>query len=388
MKYMGLGTRRRIFTFISVVGVFALAGILFLVLSDFEKRSQKEQQFLFEMDEEYYQKDFFTNEETDDNVLPDVPAYDLYEKIKAKSEVNVLFLGDEVAKGLGVSNAADSFVNMLVENWESEYGVDIKGGNYARPDTDSFYGYYIMNSYSRNLIYDLFVICYGAKDETKDFEFYYDGLLRSIKNQNPKCEIVCIIEACQDGYNENSAKIKAICENYGGICVDMVEYFSENSIRYSEATKDGYLPNELGCRAYYDAVWEAVDENYKSGRKVPEKTAPLLASSKKFDSFKFVKLSEMTKISDTEYEYKTETAVAGIIYYRSYFGKDLKLYVNGKKTGEVSNKMDVNVARQIQSKVISNSIQGKVKIKVDASAADNVSNIVGIVLCDTKNNGL
>ena len=361
-----------------------LAAVLLFLMRDYNKKQREESSRLFLEDIEQYEASKEKMEYGDDKdalLTRKQQKYDVYQKLKEHLQVNILFLGDDIASGAGVSSSENNWVMLVANAIEKKYGSDIKGGTYAKPGTSAFYGYHIMNSYSRGLTYDIMIVAYGSEDDPETFEFYYDGLMHSIKNQNPKCEIYCIIEARTDGENDNAEKIREICDYYGGIVIDMNEYYAEHGLKAESLTSDGKIPNVAGCTKYYDAVIEVIDDCLEADRRVPSVKTARLESSRDFDNYKYTMIADMKKISDTVYETSVNGSIAALIYFKSFSGGNINIWVNGKKTITESNVLSENVARTVASRIISSELDGVTKIRIETDDASNVSNILGVAYC-------
>lgn len=387
MENLTYRQKRRLVTTICAIFAVLLAGVLLFLMRDYNKKQKEESNRLFLEDIEQYEasKEKMEYGDNKDALLTrKQQKYDVYQKIKEHLQVNILFLGDDIASGAGVSASENNWVMLLANAIEKKYGSDIKGGTYAKPDTSAFYGYHIMNSYSRGLTYDIMIVAYGSEDDPETFEFYYDGLMRSIKNQNPKCEIYCVIEARTDGENENAEKIREICDYYGGIVIDMNKYYAEHDLKAETLTSDGKIPNVAGCVKYYDAIVEVIDECLESDRRVPSVKTARLESSHVFDNYSYIPLGDMKKISDTVYETSVRGTVAALIYFKSFSGGDISIRVNGKKTITESNLLPENVARTVASRIISTELDGVTKIRIETDDVSNASNILGVAYCGAE----
>ncbi len=378
-----LRRRKTVFALVGLVLSVALAVVLFLLLKNANHNDRIEQDRLHQLNEElrgtFDEDDKEKNEST---VLKEKQKkYDLYQKMKEGLQVNALFLGNGAATA--TSSGQHQWVFDAVAHWERHFGLDVQGGNYARVNTTAFYGYTMMNEYPRGLRYDLVVVCYGAQDDPEDFAFYYDGLLRSIKNQNSKCEIFCVIEANAAGYNENAETVRLLSDYYGAVCIDMIQYFKDNSVDFDTAL-DGLNPTPQGSDVYLEAIKAVVQENMDSGRKVPERTAAYDAKANCFDKFTFVEATSLSKATPTSYEYVTDDPVAGIMYYNTNDGGTIRIYANDRLVATIDNRLKEHGARQIATAMVGKELEGRTVIRVEAGSQDNLTNIAGISSCSDK----
>ncbi len=391
-KFVSYRKKMRILSVLSLLICAVLAVALYFLLSSYNDKQKERRDELLLLDMEMYEANqnngsYFDSyiDPADRELAEKLKNYNFYEKLKERLQVNVLFLGNGIVQGTGVANSNDNWVIKIVNEIETDYGTDLKGANYGKADTDTFYGYNIMNCAPTGHIYDLVVICYGADEDPETFETYYDGLLRSVKNQNSKCDIYCIIEAREGGNGENAETVKQLCSHYGGICIDMNEYFSENNID-KKKTLNGIIPNVEGNIAYYNCISNVIKENLRAEREVPAENKAYLSTSKDYDNYKYVKRTEMKKVSDTIYEFSSAGKIASLIFYKSYSsGGVIRVYINGKKISAIDNTLDNNVGGNlIRFELLDDELSGVNKIRIETDTADNALNIYGIALSGEK----
>lgn len=369
--------------FISVV----IAIVLCLLLWEYKQKNKKLSNELFWLDEEQYAAMLKENEKTqseDKTEVGKTEQYNFYEKLDRNLQVNVLFLGDEAMAGGGVSDAENNWVMLLANEIENKYGSDLKGGDYSKPNTNPFYGYHMLKSYSRGLKYDLIILCYNGEKDPENFKICYDGLLRSAKRQNSKCEIFCIIEASRDGEDEGAETIRALCDFYGGVCIDMNKYFSDKRVNFMRAVSEDNVPTVDGCLKYYDAISSVIKLGTKDNRQTTLRVKANLETSKLFDTYEYISLDSMNKVNDKVREFTTSGTVAGLVYYDSHFGGTIRVYVNGKRVFSEINKLDTNVARKVRCKLIANNLSDVSKIRIETDSTENMNNIFGVAVCGTK----
>ena len=384
MLYLpNLRRKKTLFALLGVILSVVLALMLFFLLKNANQNDRIEQDRLHQLNEELRGTfDDDDDKEDEDRITKEkLKKYDLYQKLKEGLQVNALFLGNGSATS--TSSGQHHWVFDAVAYWEQHFGIDIQGGNYARVNTTAFYGYTMMNEYPRGLRYDLVVVCYGAQDDPADFAFYYDGLLRSIKNQNAKCEIFCIIEANAAGYNENAETVRLLSDYYGAVCIDMIQYFKDNGVNFDSAL-DGLNPTTEGSDTYLEAIKTVVQENVSAGRKVPERTASYDAKADCFDKFTFVEAKSLSRATPTSYEYVTHDPVVGIMYYNTNDGATIRIYANDKLVATIDNRLKEHGARQIATAMAGKDFDGKTVIRVEAGSKDNLTNVAGIISCSDK----
>ena len=267
----------------------------------------------------------------------------------------------------------------MKKNYTNAHGI-----NSGSRGSSALYGYVALNIRALQSFeyFDLAVVCYGAHDDPETFTTYYDGLLRSIKNQNEKCEIYCIIEANKEGYNENAEAVRQICALYGGICIDMNEYFKENGIDF-DATLNGIEPNSYGDKEYLSAILETIDSSLESGRRVSTDKRVNFSSTRDFDNFKYLGTAKMKKVSDTVYEFSSSGKIAVLVYkIDPKNGENTKIYVNGKRVLNVNTKY--GSSDELGIALISTSLGNMNRIRIETGTDDNAMNIYGIAIGGSK----
>lgn len=382
---MSIKTKRRITLVVFLILAVIFSVVLYNIATDYHEKENEKSDELALLDSELH-TDIGNQEsdpEKDKELAEKMKNYNFYQKLKERLDVNILFLGNESAAGTKASNWPIILKDELLYTYRS----NVKGATYAISGTDTFFGYhmmnvgdYLMNSLKRRLVYDLVVISYGKGEDPETFEFFYDGLVRSVKHQNPKCELICIIEASSDGKNENGEKIREICEYYGGICLDMNEYFAQKRANLKTALKNGNVPTDEGNKLYFSLIDSVIADNYNSERIIPEITEPRIESSEKFENYRFVDIADMKKVSDTVYEITVSESIASLFFYNSYSGDRINVYLNGKKIITQNNKQSNNSVRQIDVILISSELEGTNKIRIETRNETNMSNILGVAL--------
>ena len=376
--------KKTVLAFFGILLSVALAVFLIFLIKTANENERIEQDRLHQLNEELrgtFDEEEQNKQQANKELQDKLRKYDVYQKMKEGLQVNALFLGNGAATN--TSSGSRQWVFDAVALWEKEFGLDVQGGNYARVHTTAFYGYTMMNEYPRGLKYDIVVVCYGAEDDPADFALYYDGLLRSIKNQNAKCEIYCVIEANAKGYNENAETIRLLSDYYGAVCIDMIQYFRDNNVDFNTAL-DGLNPTPTGSDVYLDALQATLKSNLNSGRKVPERTAPYDAKADCFDKFTFVESKALSKRTVTSFEYVTSDPVVGILFYHSSDGGTIRIYANDKLVATVDNRAKENEGRRIDTAMAGIDFDGRMVIRIEAGTQENLTNVAGITTCSKK----
>ena len=386
--YISYRKRMRIIALICALVSVILAMGLYLLVGKYNENQLRKMIELHRLDIQVYEDMRDQKEESEvflsdseKELLEKMKNYDFYQKIEEKLTTYVAFFGTETVRK--VKNDNTNWVAQFFSTMQNRY-TDTHGINSGSRGSDAYYGYVTLNLRSLQTFeyFDLAVVCYGAHDDPETFSTYYDGLLRSIKNQNEKCEIYCIIEANKEGYNENAEAVRQICALYGGICIDMNEFFNNNGIDF-DATLNGIEPNAYGDKEYLNAIMETIDSALESGRRVSSEKRINFSSTRDFDNFKYLGTAKMNKVSDTVYEFSSSGKMAALIYkIDDKNGGNTRIYVNGKKVLDINTKYgssdDLGVA------LISTELGNMNRIRIETETEDNAMNIYGVALSGAK----
>lgn len=386
--YVSYRKRMRIIAIASIVLAVILGAVLLFLLSGYRDRENEKKEELHKLDAELYEEIKKNNilygediSDEDRQVLEKMKNYDFYQKIEEKLDTYVAFFGTETVRKM--KNDSNNWVAKFFPAMRSEFSY-ARGINCGSKGSDALYGYVALNTSALQYTeyYDLAVVCYGAHDDPATFATYYDGLLRSIRNQNEKCEIYCIIEASADGYNENADTVRQICALYDGVCIDMNEYFIENGIDYS-MTLDGIVPNAYGDIEYLNALMNTIEENLKNGRRVRGEGRVNLSTTRLFDNYNFVSVSKMKRTGDTVFEFTASGKMATLVYkINELNGGNTKIYVNGKKVSTCDTRIGGSDELGVFS--ISMNMNGMNRIRIETETEKNANNIYGIAMSGAK----
>lgn len=384
--YISYRKRMRIIALICTVVAVVLAMGLYVLLGEYNENAREKMIALHRLDIQAYEEMRNQNEEdflsqSEKELLEKMKNYDFYQKIEEKLTTYVAFFGTETVRKMNNDNM--NWVAQFFGTMQKDY-TDTHGINSGLRGSDAYYGYITLNLRALQSFeyFDLAVVCYGSHDDPETFATYYDGLLRSLKNQNEKCEIYCMIEANEEGYNANAEAVKQICALYGGICIDMNEYFRENGIDY-DATLNGIEPNAYGDKVYHDALMATIDASLKEGRRVDTDKRVKFSSTRDFDNFKYLGTAKMKKVSDTVFEFSSPGRMAALIYkVDAKNGENTRIYVNGKKVLEVNTKHGDSDEMGIA--LISTELGNMNRIRIETGTEDNAMNIYGVALSGSK----
>lgn len=248
------------------------------------------------------------------------PPVSVYSKLQAKSPVRIAVLGDSI--GAGADTDAAHAWYALLSSWLTEtYGSQITMDNFSIGGTTSLTGYFQSETIMRQQIqkagcYDLIIICYGANDYPENFSLFYESMLRSVKTQNPSCQILTVLESNPQGYSKKTDEIRRLSKLYSADVIDTIRTYSLSGLTYEELSPDGTHPNTEGHYLYFETIRPVMEENVASNKQV----SPLPAASNKYtalyENFTFIPLQACQQ-EDGSYSFATNLPALGIVYRKS-----------------------------------------------------------------------
>ena len=118
----------RIIAIVSVVVAAILAVALWFLISDYNKKAKIRRDELHLLDIEMYEEiknndNYFDADVTpaDRELAEKMKNYNFYQKLEERMQVNVLFLGNEITDGIGVSDYTYNFLMVITENGRLDY---------------------------------------------------------------------------------------------------------------------------------------------------------------------------------------------------------------------------------------------------------------------------
>lgn len=274
-----------------------------------------------------------TASETNANPGSLLPSGNVYQKLANKETVRIAILGDSIACPLK-DDANNSWYNMLAEWLRSQYKGNVVLDNFAIGGTVSYTGYYVCKSTMQNAVntngtYDLVIVCYGQNDFQQDFPLHYEVILRTVKQQNPSCQMITVLQNSQRDYTKKVQQIQRISQHYGADTADMIQATKTHSLTYEQLNPDGVHPGFDGHRMYLSVMQGVISRNVERKKAVPGLPAPLDLNVKWFENFEFIPL-DACRGRDGRYQLKTNKATLGVVYRRSAQSNDVHLrFSNG-----------------------------------------------------------
>lgn len=225
-----------------------------------------------------------------------------YQKLADHENINLLVVGDSISEGVGASTGSMTFVNQLVSQLESHYGIKVTLNNQALSGTASTYGYARTKLLDDQIPYDLIVVCYGHNDSELNFALYYEALLRALHTKYPHASMIAVAEHTQrDTSNNPSGKmrtIESLCQHYGVDVADTAAAFNARR-GTSLISFDGLHPNNEGHTVYASTIKSVVDQQVSARRGFQGIVTPSDRNVSQFDYITYFYKDQFTRSGNT-----------------------------------------------------------------------------------------
>ena len=299
--------------------------------------------------------------------------YTVYDKLKREEDLRVFVMGDEIAAQRGKEYSNSGWYDLLESAWKREYKIQvtkIDNTAYGTNVLQWLYEYQQMDKSAKK--YDIAFLSLGYNDQqemkAEQFGQCYEALIRQMKKDNPKCEIVLMIANCMKE-TEFIDKIKELCDYYDLVCLDMVKGFQKAALSESELTSDGFYPNNDGYREYYDNISTLIKKNLEDKKEISGVLPDWLdEEGSQFNHLVLVPIAEMEKESDTTYKYETASRMVGVSYMtESDYGGTFTTYLNNEKVQDYETD---SFESSDQAGLIGSSLKGSNRVKLKIAERD------------------
>lgn len=225
--------------------------------------------------------------------------YNTYQKITAKKDITIAFLGGSITYGIGTQSLEESF-RILVKNWLSEtYGVTVNEYNAAIPSACSGLGAYCVESDVLIHNPDIVFIEYAINDKyarahysEPEISANMETIVRKIKTKSPKTDIVFLYTTSAEVsislplFSEAQIHEK-IAEHYGVASINigyglrksrgLLKHTGSEVIekRWSNFFYDSCHTNKNGNIVYANIIKEAIKSAFSAAEKGVEVNSEL-----------------------------------------------------------------------------------------------------------------
>lgn len=204
-------------------------------------------------------------EKKEDQEAPKEENKGLYSKLKNKSDVRMLVLGDGLALSQGRNTTAGMW-DKEIANWMTNtYGSKVELVSLARAGATSGVGYEVATNNDISN-YDLIIICFGQNDNNKltninTFNANYQGIVNKVKEKNPNGTILPILPSTLVGDNEYRVAMQNISKNNTLNAIDVSNEFANSGVAINQLVGNGGLPNDKGYGLYIKAVTKYIEDS-------------------------------------------------------------------------------------------------------------------------------
>jgi len=288
--------------------------------------------------------------------------YNTYNKIKAKEDITISFLGGSITYGIGTQSLEESF-RILVKNWLSEtYGINVNEYNAAIPSACSGIGAYCVEEDVLIHNPDIVFIEYAIND--KYARAYYseseisanmETIVRKIKTKSPKTDIVFLYTTSAEVSISTPLFFEAeihekVAEHYGVTSINigyglrkgrgLLKHTGSDVIvkKWSNFFKDGCHTNKNGNIVYSNIIKEAVESAFSAAEKGVEVNTTLPEQlNKNLINTTYIKTSNADLTSSKGFK-MADTQWSSFSHYKGYIYTDtadneLSVTFNGTSFG-------------------------------------------------------
>ncbi len=217
-------------------------------------------------------------------------------KIKAGKEVNVVYFGGSVTKGVGASKDSETSWRAIVGKWfETTFPkAKVNNINSAIGGTSSFFGVYRLEQAVIDKKPDLLFLEFAINDyydraEMGKASMQFETIVRRVRKELPECDIVSVYTIDKNLVNNAKKGMlhiqalahEAVCETYGipavyigsALANQMPDNWTNDD--WSKYVIDIVHPNDDGYKLYADVIIEFLNNSLaKKAKKVVKHTLP------------------------------------------------------------------------------------------------------------------
>ena len=182
-------------------------------------------------------------------------------KLKAKQDVKVLILGDDMAISKGRTSDAGIWSDGIKNLIETTYGSKVNLTLLAKEGATLETG---LKATKENDIsdYDLAILCYGnndAKESRKisDVKENYTDIVKNIKAKSPEALMIAVLESPLELNNSYRMAVIEVADTNSLLKADMREAFNSSGKKESSISKNGF-PNDTGYQIYTQTIGDKI----------------------------------------------------------------------------------------------------------------------------------
>lgn len=307
-----------------------------------------------------------------------------YQKLQDGFDVNILIVGDSISAGSGASDEDHRWFNMLKKDIEETYHVKVLMNNVSLGGNTSYAGYVRTSNLQDGDIYDLTILCFAQNDSPSELPFYYESLVRAVKQNCPKSDIISIKESTlrKEKHIPKVEAIEGVSAYYGIPVADMVKAYLATGLEYEELSEDKIHPSDSGQQVYYetmrDLIWRGAEEGWERNDTVK---GPMNADALTTDAYQYYDKSKLVQLDELNYGFLVDNfeGKMGLDYDFDLGDHEINVLVNE------SNYMTIPLSQKGQTSqryiwVVDDSCKLDGKIVLSFSDIETVNQFNGIIL--------
>ncbi|HEX2938587.1 MAG TPA: SGNH/GDSL hydrolase family protein [Ruminiclostridium sp.] len=305
-----------------------------------------------------------------------------YQKIRTGRSVNVLIIGDELiynSKTTDEKGWAGLVANDLNKTYKSTFNFE-HTKHYTSDVLQGLVDYNLKYTEDKKQginSYDSIIVCFGWHDQNslsiRDFHMIYDNLLAKLMKENPKADIILVLENTIKGDKDNgyTVDIKRLADYYGLDLINMSDAFANSGKSTDELMKDNY-PTDEGYSLYSSEISKLIKKNIKANKTINyPKKALCFSDSSSISDMDLLTEGQKTGFKEQDGTFISSVSgdnitfdISGTIAYVAYnatAGGSFKVYLDNMYVGQFSEDKGSDFSTQLLNDFMTN---GKHKIKI------------------------
>lgn len=220
-----------------------------------------------------------TENEYDKYINERTPLYNTYKRLNEDKSLNVVYFGSSVTAGHGASDISGTWRSKVGSWFTSTFpDAEINSYNASISNSGSMLGAFRCEHDVTSLSPDLVFIDFAANDAycqtaDADIEIYFEHIIRTIKQKNPKCDIVVLYITDQSNARNTSNGLlpqavvqDKIAKYYGISSVSVGQSLCEKFDYTSDEEWATYFydivhPTNIGYNVYFEVIREYLETN-------------------------------------------------------------------------------------------------------------------------------
>ena len=185
----------------------------------------------------------------------------LVEKLRAKQEIKILMLGDDMAMSIGRSSDSGIWSEGIKNLLQTTYGSKADLKLLAKEGATTETGVTLVKENDLS-DYDLVILCYGNNDnknslKVQDVKTNYTEIITKIREKSPHALMIAVLESSLELNNSYRLAISEVATSNSLIIADMRNAFNSSGMKESSLAKNGF-PNDQGYQVYTQAIGDKI----------------------------------------------------------------------------------------------------------------------------------